>query len=63
MRGLVPTWISSKSWGRAKVRLPRNVLIAKRKKGTKVVRAGKAALAGLDSDGVLKRASKQEKTE
>jgi hypothetical protein len=59
----MPVFLTGKQWGRAKVRLPRNVLIAKRKKGTKVVRAGKAALAGLDGDGVLKRASKQEKTE
>ncbi len=52
----MPTWLSSKAWGRAKIRLPRNVIIAKQKKGSKVARAGKAALAGLDGNSVIKAA-------
>lgn len=52
-------FLAKAQWGRAQVRLPKSVRIAKAKKGRRVVRAGEAALAGLDGAGVLKAAKRK----
>jgi hypothetical protein len=38
-------WISDKTWSKKKVRLPKNILIAKAKKGKRVVSRSKALAA------------------
>lgn len=39
----MPRWVSDKIWTRKKVRLPKNVAIAKAKKGKRIVSRAKAA--------------------